>query len=55
MNRYFALLLMFFVTTMMVGCGGAPDVDEAAASEAEELEKSPDYENEMMGGGATTE
>ena len=55
MKRYFALLLMFFATTMIAGCGGAPETDEAATTEAEELETSPDYENEMMGSGTTTE
>lgn len=56
MKRYFSLLLMLLMTATFVGCGGAPETDEAASAEAEELESSPDYEKEMMGGGeATTE
>ena len=56
MKRYFSLLLMLLMTATFVGCGGAPETDEAASAEAEELESSPDYEKEMVsGGGATTE
>lgn len=55
MKRYFSLLLMLLMTASFVGCG-APETDEAASAEAEELESSPDYEQQMMGGGeAATE
>ncbi|MFT4558827.1 MAG: hypothetical protein ACKVII_19325 [Planctomycetales bacterium] len=54
MKRYFSLLLMLLMTVSFVGCGGAPETDEAAEAQAAELESSPDYENEMMGGGAAT-
>ena len=56
MKSYFSLLLMLLMTATFVGCGGAPETDEAASAEAEELENSEDYEQQMMGGGeAATE
>jgi hypothetical protein len=53
MKNYIALLLILVVSTAIVGCGSsAPETDGAANTKMEELEKSPDYEAQMMGGNA---
>lgn len=44
--------MMLLMTSTISGCG-APETDEAANEAAEELESSPDYEQQMMGTGDT--
>ena len=55
MGRNLSFLTMLLLTVTIGGCGGAPETDEAANEAAAELENSPDYQQQMMGGGATTE
>jgi hypothetical protein len=55
MGRNLSFLTMLLLTVTIGGCGGAPETDEAASEAAAELENSPDYQQQMMGGGATTE
>lgn len=49
--RYSLLFLMFIGSTAcFLGCGGGGDVPEEVVNEAKELQESPDYQQQMMGG-----
>ena len=53
MKNYIALLFVLSLAVVNTGCGSsAPETDPAANAKMEELEKSPDYEAQMMGGEA---
>lgn len=51
MKTYFNIFAVCFVACLFCGCGGAPETNEAANQEMQELEQSEDYQNQMTGGG----
>ena len=50
MKRCIPFLFLFSLATACIGCGG-PTPDPETEAKQEELNESPDYEKEMMGGG----
>ena len=50
MKRYIPFLFLLAIGAMSLGCGGTTP-DPSTEENATEINESPDYEKEMMGGG----